>query len=61
VALCSDRNVHIYFTIGRGSFVFLILDNRFLWLTKSKYPLMSRVSALLLVLCCMCFGCHVLV
>jgi hypothetical protein len=26
--------------------VFLILDNRFWWLTKSKYPLMSRVSAI---------------
>jgi hypothetical protein len=36
VALHSDENVCIHFTIGRGSFVLLILDSRFLWLTKSK-------------------------
>jgi hypothetical protein len=51
--------VCIHFTIGRGSFALHILDSRFLWLMKSKEPLMSRVSAvvarpLFLAFCMLC-------
>jgi hypothetical protein len=41
----SDKNDFIHLIIGNGRCACLILVSSFLWLTKSKYPFMSIVSA----------------
>jgi hypothetical protein len=41
----SDRKDFIHLIIGSGRCACLILVSSFLWLTKSKYPFMSIVSA----------------
>ena len=40
-----ERKFAIYFTSSRGMQCFFILLRRCSWLTKSKYPLISKVSA----------------
>jgi hypothetical protein len=41
----SDRKDFIHLIISSGRCVCLILVSSFLWLTKSKYPFTSNVSA----------------